>query len=84
MHRRYEDFSTVGRWQHSLVVQRSSYPDWIQDSLRDRNPKTYLPKPGSVLERLENLEGAPGAVWRGLRRAFREGESYVVLTLVGE
>jgi hypothetical protein len=29
------------------------------------------------------LEGAPGYVWRGLRDALEEGQSWVVITLVG-
>ncbi|KAL1412019.1 glycerol ethanol, ferric requiring protein [Vanrija albida] len=67
--KRYEDFSTV---------------DWIQDSLREGNPKSRsLPRPGSLLDRLNSLDGVLGYLWRALSRAYQEGESYVVITLVG-
>ncbi|RSH90660.1 glycerol ethanol, ferric requiring protein [Saitozyma podzolica] len=67
--RRYEDFTTV---------------DWIEDALHERYARAQAPpKPNSLTARLDMLEGAPGYVWRGLRDALEEGQSWVVITLVG-
>lgn len=58
--------------------------DWIHDSLRERNPRSRAaPKPGSLRERLETMDGVLGWMWRALSHALEEGESYVVLTLIG-
>ncbi|WVR03435.1 hypothetical protein IAU60_000426 [Kwoniella sp. DSM 27419] len=65
--RRYEDFSTV---------------DWIQDSLLERTVQSKAPA-SPFVARLDEAQGAFGYVWRLLRRALEEGESWVVITLVG-
>ncbi|KAK8845412.1 hypothetical protein IAR55_006125 [Kwoniella newhampshirensis] len=65
--RRYEDFSTV---------------DWIQDSLHERTEHSKSPT-NPFVARLDQIDGAFGYVWRMLRRALEEGESWVVITLVG-
>lgn len=59
-------------------------PDWIQDSLRERHRKTRPFRPNSVTDRLNNLDGAPGYMWRAISRALEHGESYVIITLTGE
>ncbi|GMK56525.1 hypothetical protein CspeluHIS016_0303650 [Cutaneotrichosporon spelunceum] len=67
--KRYDDFSTV---------------DWVQDSLRERHPYSHRqPKPGSLVDRLNHLDGMLGWLWRLLMRALVEGESYVILILTG-
>nr|XP_018266605.1 chloride channel, other eukaryote [Kwoniella dejecticola CBS 10117]OBR88763.1 chloride channel, other eukaryote [Kwoniella dejecticola CBS 10117] len=65
--RRYEDFSTV---------------DWIQDSLLERTVQSKGPT-NPFIARLDRIDGAFGYVWRLIRRALEEGESWVVITLVG-
>ncbi|KAK4686453.1 chloride channel 3/4/5, partial [Tremellales sp. Uapishka_1] len=67
--RRYEDFSTV---------------DWIQDSLHERNIRAKgPPNPHSFTSRMDNLTGIVGYIWRALMYALEEGESWVVISLVG-
>lgn len=85
--RRYDDFSTVGM---SADLFLNSYSlseltqDWVQDSLRERHPRSHRgPKPGSVMDRLNHLDGFIGWLWRFILRALREGESYVIITLTG-
>ncbi|OCF36089.1 chloride channel, other eukaryote [Kwoniella heveanensis BCC8398] len=65
--RRYEDFSTV---------------DWIQDSLLERTNQSK-PATHPLIVRLDQTEGIFGYIWRLLRRALEEGESWVVISLVG-
>ncbi|WRT63642.1 uncharacterized protein IL334_000565 [Kwoniella shivajii] len=65
--RRYEDFSTV---------------DWIQDSLLERTVLSKGPT-NPFIARLDRIEGIFGYVWRLIRRALEEGESWVVVSLVG-
>ena len=59
-------------------------PDWIQDSLHERNLRAKgPPNPNALASRLDNLEGAPGYVWKLMRQVFQEGQTWVVITLTG-
>lgn len=61
-----------------------NFADWIEDALHERYARAQAPpRPNSLTARLDMLEGAPGYVWRGLRDALEEGQSWVVITLVG-
>lgn len=73
--RRYEDFSTV---------------DWIQDSLRERDLRhasnsgpdsstTF----GRINDRMRNVHGIVGYLWRAFAQLVSEGQNWVVVTLVG-
>ncbi|KAK1926250.1 chloride channel [Papiliotrema laurentii] len=67
--RRYEDFSTV---------------DWIQDSLHEQSARRKGPSaPTGLRARLDALDGVPGFLWSALSQVLDEGESWVVITLVG-
>lgn len=58
--------------------------DWIQDSLHERNIRAKgPPNPNAPTSRLDKLDGAPGYLWKLLRQALEEGQSWVVITLVG-
>ncbi|WWC97131.1 hypothetical protein V866_004009 [Kwoniella sp. B9012] len=65
--RRYEDFSTV---------------DWIQDSLLERTVQSKGPT-NPIVARLDRIDGIFGYIWRLIRKGLEEGESWVVVTLVG-
>lgn len=41
-------------------------------------------RPGSLRDKLNNLDGVFGWIWRLISHALEEGENYVVITLVGE
>lgn len=84
--RRYEDFTTVGKLISTGTGGTDSLrgPDWIQDSLHERNLRSKGPMRRSpLLARLDNMEGFFGYVWRLVNQALEEGESWVVLSLVG-
>lgn len=79
------DATTTSAQLVSCRVRRLKLtPDWVQDSLRERHPGSQRqPKPGSVMHRLNHIDGVFGWMWRLLMRALREGESYVIITLTG-
>jgi hypothetical protein len=59
--------------------------DWIQDSLRERYARVLAPpKANSLTARLSRLKGPVGYVGRTVARILEEGETWVVLSLVGE
>ena len=65
-------------------VARLKRPDWIQDSLHERTIRSKGPtRRNSTLARLDNMQGFFGYVWRLVNQALEEGESWVVLSLVG-
>ncbi|ORX33602.1 voltage-gated chloride channel [Kockovaella imperatae] len=67
--RRYEDFSTV---------------DWIQDSLHERNIRARQPKRSTGIKaKLDQLDGLPGYAWRAIDKVLEEGQSWVVISIVG-
>lgn len=60
--------------------------DWIQDSLRERNLRAKgdtLPEITTTRTQLRTLNGLFFFLWRIASRAFAEGQSWVVVTLVG-
>jgi chloride channel 3/4/5 len=66
-----------------IPVCIANSPDWIHDSLRERNRKVPQTRPGTISDRLNHLDGVLGWLWRSLSKALQEGEAYVVITLVG-
>lgn len=59
--------------------------DWIQDALHERTARAKLDvRPDSVIGRLDKSSGAVGYIWRWLRYVLEEGQTWVVITLVGE
>lgn len=59
--------------------------DWIQDSLHERGkrPKSTS-KLSAFTEHMDNLDGTVGRLWRLASQALEEGQSWVIVTLVGE
>lgn len=63
----------------------SSLSDWIQDSLRERYARVLSPpKANSLSARLSRLKGPVGYAGRTIARILEEGETWVVLSIVGE
>lgn len=57
----------------------------MQDALHERSSRAKLEvKPDSVLGRLDRSSGAFGYIWRWLRYVLEEGQTWVVITLVGK
>ena len=58
--------------------------DWIQDSLRERHAQVQLPPaPDSLKGRLARLDGRIGVAGRAVLNILEEGETWVVISLVG-
>lgn len=59
--------------------------DWIQDSLHERNIRAKGPmRRNPIFARLDRMDGFLGYIWRLISQVLEEGESWVVLSLVGE
>jgi len=59
--------------------------DWIQDSLHERNVRAKGPmRRNPIFARLDQMEGFLGYIWRLISQVLEEGESWVVLSLVGQ
>lgn len=84
LRRRYEDFSTVGELFFGIPITTLS-PDWIQDALHERKAAADKrpPNPNSINAKLSSLDGVVGRAWRLLAYVFEEGQTWVVITLVG-
>jgi chloride channel 3/4/5 len=82
--RRYEDFTTVGKLVPMICGSKSWYLDWIQDSLHERNVRAKGPiRRNPMFAKLDQLDGFFGYIWRLISQVLEEGESWVVLVLVG-
>jgi hypothetical protein len=59
--------------------------DWIQDSLHERNIRAKGPmRRNPIFARLDQMDGFLGYIWRLISQVLEEGESWVVLSLVGQ
>jgi len=59
--------------------------DWIQDSLHERNIRAKGPmRRNPIFARLDRMDGFLGYIWRLISQVLEEGESWVVLSLVGQ
>jgi len=59
--------------------------DWIQDSLHEQRLRRKGPPTRSgVQARLDQMDGVPGALWNALSRILDDGQTWVVISLVGE
>ena len=66
-------------------MRRLKCIDWIQDSLHEQSARRKGPSaPTGLRARLDALDGVPGFLWSALSQVLDEGESWVVITLVGE
>jgi hypothetical protein len=72
------------------IAQRDLQPqelmiDWIQDSLHERNIRAKGPmRRNPIFARLDQMDGFLGYIWRLISQVLEEGESWVVLSLVGQ
>jgi chloride channel 3/4/5 len=85
--RRYEDFTTVGTClgTGSGKECKLTEQDWIQDSLHERNIRARGPmRRNPIFARLDQMDGFLGYIWRLISQVLEEGESWVVLSLVGQ
>jgi hypothetical protein len=72
------------------IAQRDLQPqelmiDWIQDSLHERNIRAKGPmRRNPIFARLDQMDGFLGYIWTLISQVLEEGESWVVLSLVGQ
>lgn len=68
-----------------LRLHAKSQLDWIQDSLRERYARVLAPSHAtSLTARLSRLKGPVGYAGRAIAQILEEGETWVVISLVGE
>ena len=68
----------------NLIFQKLMI-DWIQDSLHERNIRAKGPmRRNPIFARLDQMDGFLGYIWRLISQVLEEGESWVVLSLVGQ
>lgn len=75
---------TFGADRICQLTTRVTPPDWIQDSIVERNRRIRNAKAAKVAYRGPSGEITPTWVWAQLWRFLRAGEPWLVISLVGK